>query len=551
MIGLALAPLRELKRSLLDPAVIVASLGASVAALALPMAMIQIYDRIIPNQGFSTLAALGIIVLVAILVEFGLRSARGMILSQAGAKFEIEGYRAAAAALLDEDPSKARDDRHGDLMTRLTAIDRLRDLHAGPTSGALLDLPMALVFLGLVSIISPLVAGAMTLLLAASFIHLKRKRARVRDLHRERLEIEARRQSFLTEVLDKVDTVRSLRIEDQMERRHERLLARSGEITDQLVASIHSAKSFAASVGMAAPLIVALTGAWLFTQDALTIGSLAATVILTGRIVQPVLQFEAYVAGADNARVAAEDYRVLVDRTPRKGGDVPMVSAKTLELIDVSTDPEDDTGVAFQNISVRFERGSCSHIKAPSKMHGSAFLRLIAGEIALTRGAILIDGKDLADYRVEDRLAAIRLLTAPHRLLTGTLMENLTNFSGHRYQETALNLAREIGLDQHVIPTVEGYGMSVGQSEKDGLPRSLADALGMVSALVTDPDIILFDEPNVALDRETDARLLEMVKGWTHKKTVIMMTSRPSFARLADREIDISQWVASGEEVAA
>ena len=85
-----MTPLSELKRSLLDPAVIAASLGASLAALALPLAMIHIYDRIIPNAGYATLAALGLIAVTAIGIEFGLRAARSMLLAQAGAKFEIE-----------------------------------------------------------------------------------------------------------------------------------------------------------------------------------------------------------------------------------------------------------------------------------------------------------------------------------------------------------------------------------------------------------------------------------------------------------------------------
>ena len=89
-----------------EPAVILASLGANLLSLAVPMAMIHIYDRVIPNQGYETLVTLGIMVLGAVVAEVILRGARSHLLELSAERFERAAYPAAVSALLFADPTR-------------------------------------------------------------------------------------------------------------------------------------------------------------------------------------------------------------------------------------------------------------------------------------------------------------------------------------------------------------------------------------------------------------------------------------------------------------
>lgn len=531
--------LAELRQVLKDPAIVCASIAASVLALVLPLSIIQVYDRVIPQSGHATLIALCAIVGTAILLEFGLRLARNLLLARAGAKFELRANAQAIDALLSEDPARITPQSQGEILTGIGAADRLRAIYTGPTSGTHLDVLIAIFFLAFLFAISPAIALVLLVIVAGAYALTRRLRRRVRRLHQDRISNEARRQSFLTEVLGTIDTVRALHIEPQMQRRYDRLIAHSSEITDEFVAAVEASKSFTATVGMSAPLLVTAFGASLYLQGHLTLGLLAATIILTGRIIQPILQFESYLAGSDSARDAARDFRDLVERPRIRSGPHNLFVVDEMRLEGVTTVEDEATGIAFTAVNAVFRQGTCTQIIAPTPHHGSLFLRLLAGEIVIEEGRMLINERPFEEYDARDRRSAIRSLGARNRLLEGTLIENISNFGGSEARAEAFDLAREIGLDRHIAPTVEGYDIRLSHGEQGPLPRSLVEAAGLISALNSDPSLILLDEPNACLDMDTDKRFTEMIAARRESATIVMLTQRPSLAKLCDRTLDI------------
>ena len=69
------------------------------------------------------------------------------------------------------------------------------------------------------------------------------------------------------------------------------------------------------------------------------------------------------------------------------------------------------------------------------------------------------------------------------------------------------------------------------------------DAIRIVGGLVTDPDVVLFDEANNALDRDADARLLALLKDGLDGRIMILVSNRPSYLELATRVIDLDDFV--------
>lgn len=540
--------LADLQKVLRDPAIVCASIAASVVALALPLSIIQIYDRVIPQSGHATLIALCSMVLAAILLEFGLKLARNLLLARAGARFELRAHAEVVDALLSEDPARSRPRSPGEILNGIGSVDRLRDIYAGPTGGTHLDVILALFFLTFLVAISPAIALFLLAIVAVALLLIRHLRKRVRALHEERLSIEARRQSFLAEVLGTIDSVRALRIEPHMQRRYDRLLARSAENTDEFVMAVQSVQNFTVTVGMSAPLLVTAFGANLYLQGQLTMGLLAATVILTGRIIQPILQFESYTAGTESAQDAAREFRDLIGLPRIRSGRHHLHVVEELRLENVTTASDDATGIAFSKINAVFRQGTCTQIIAPTPRHGSVFLRLLAGEIAIDDGQMILNGKPVDDYDARDRRSAIRYLGAQTRLLDGTLMENISNFGGPEARREAVDLACEIGLDRHVASTSEGYDLRVSHGEQGPLPRSLVEAAGLISALNSDPALILLDEPNASLDMGTDRRFTDMIAARRKDAIIVMLTQRPSFAKLCDETLDIRPFCARPEE---
>ncbi|MEO0991561.1 MAG: ABC transporter transmembrane domain-containing protein, partial [Pseudomonadota bacterium] len=520
-----------------------ASLGANLLALAVPMAMLQIYDRVIPNQGLETLAALGLIVAAAILGEIVIRTARHALLCSGAERFEQQVYGAAIRSIIQHDPARVDRVSQGDLFTRLSGIERLRSLHTGEAATAFLDLPFALLFLSVILMISPLVGAAVVLLLGASFVFLRLARGSVLDLQRLRQSVEARRHSFLMETLESIDTVKALQAQDFMKRRYERLLAQSAERSAALANKVQVAQGFTAAVGTLAPLFIGSLGAYMVIQQSLTIGALAAIILLTGRIVQPVLRMEAFLAGADNARQAREDIDSILQLPQSASGTLPLERVESLILKGVATQAFPGSRFAFRDLNLTLETGDCIAVTGPSRAALSEFLKVLSGEACLTEGEMLINGVPVDQYRLVDRQERIRILAHDHALLQGTLLENMCLFKTRTYRDRAVILAQEIGLADMLSGTPDGYSTAVGSAGQSRLPRSAADATQVVSGLVCDPDVVLFDEANDAFDIEMDRRLLAMMEEWLPRRMTVLVSNRPSYLRLARWQLDLSDHI--------
>ena len=526
-----------------EPAVILASLGANLLSLAVPMAMIHIYDRVIPNQGYETLVTLGIMVLGAVVAEVILRGARSHLLELSAERFERAAYPAAVSALLFADPTGEDQASQGQLYRSVSAIDRLRNMHVGNGGFDPLDLPFAILFLGVIGLISPPLGFSVFLLLTITFLILRRARRTVLEFQSKRKDNEERRHSFLAEVLRGIEAVKSMRAEDLMLRRYERLLGTAATISADTARSIQLAQGVTAAIGALSPLFVGSVGAIMVIRGEMTVGSLAAIVLLTGRIIQPVLRMEAFLAGSENVRQHRADLDRVLAIPSRSGGTVPLDAVYEIALVDVDTVYDPVLGIRFSDLNLTVRRGECVEIAGASREARRLFLRMLAGELAIERGKFLLNGHAFEDHDLEDRQRQIRLLSRENTLISGTLLENLTAFRPKLYRDKAVAMAQRLGVEQTISQSAEGFGLMVGPDFNAGLPQSLADTISIIGGLVSDPDVLLFDEANGALDRETDERLLRFLAARCATRTTFLVSNRPSYLQLATRKFDIGNAV--------
>lgn len=145
--------------------VLEATLLITLLALALPVALLQVYDRILPNKAVGTLGVLAVTVTMAILLEAVVRHVRGRILARAAATSEAQAHRLAMQSLLNAPLAALEAHGNGYYAERLSAIGTLREAWSGPALRAMLDLPFALLYLiGIWYLAGSLVLVPLTLL---------------------------------------------------------------------------------------------------------------------------------------------------------------------------------------------------------------------------------------------------------------------------------------------------------------------------------------------------------------------------------------------------
>jgi ATP-binding cassette subfamily C protein LapB len=271
-------------------AVILASFAINLLALALPLSIMQVYDRIIPNHSLATLAYLFLGLTFAIAIDFVLKTSRSALLSwhatQFVAKVEHEGvsrFLRAPNGTFERDPAAVN-------LNRFAAAAALGDYHSGQARLVAIDLP----FVGIALIVMAIVGGTMVLVPAILFLFfaaLAISRARqFRQILDSRTAQDNRKYDFIAEVLAGIHTVKVMAMEPQIQRRFERLQQAVAESTLASILTGQANQTSALVYGSISQLVVVAIGGAQVINDHLTMGALACCTMLSGQILQPLLR---------------------------------------------------------------------------------------------------------------------------------------------------------------------------------------------------------------------------------------------------------------------
>ena len=500
---------------------ILASVFINILALAMPLTLLQVYDRIIPNSAEGTLIMLIIGVGSALLLEAGLRQGRSYVSGWMGARFEHLAGVAAVERLLNVSIIDYERQGSGVHLERFNSLGPLKEFYAGQAILALCDLPFAVLFLGTMYylaghlVVIPIVL-IIVFALMALYVGTKLKNAL-----ESRMMADDRRYSFIIEVLGGVHTVKGLAMEEQMIRRYERLQETCA--TADYNVALHSASASS-------------TGA-LFSQLVL-FG-------VVGRSMQPLqkavgiwTRFQSIQLSLDRVRQLFE----LEEEKPAGLPDLPPVRGELrLEGLTFSYGKNKDgeeMQAMFDDVDLTIASGETVGITGSGSSGKTTLLYLMMGVLPTTAGRVTIDGMDLMDYDPSSIRRQIAYLPQEGVLFNGTILENVTMFRDEKIDD-ALDVSRLLGLDSVVAHMPHGYDTTVGDGAGDKLPKGIKQRIAIARALVDKPRVLLFDEANAAMDSAGDSTLRNLLERLKGRVTLVLVTPRPSMLNLADRIFDI------------
>ena len=521
--------------------ILLASFTINVLSLALPIVLLQVYDRILPNQGTGTLALLILGIGVALGLEAYLRLGRSRLTSWAGARFEHGAGFLAVKRLLHADLMAYEKDGSGVHLERLNALNSLRDYYSGQIVLTAADLPFVAIFLALIAYLAGWLVYVPLALLAAFALVAVAVGARLRGALQQRAVDDERRYNFIIEVLTGIHTVKGLNMEPLMVRRYERLqenCARDDYRVALLSADANNASALFSQLTMVA---VAAAGSTLVIDGALTIGGLAACTLLAGRTMQPIQRALGIWTRFQSIQIARQDVRKLFELPLETEEGLAPISRMTgaIELKDVSFTHDPEHTPLLEGVNLSLSPGECVALTGEAGSGKSTLLALMMGLMRPTQGQVLIDGQDMTRFEADSIRRQIAYLPQDGVVLSGTILDNLTMFRGDDFEDEALRAARLLLLDKVVARMPKGYDTRIGDGAFDAMPRGVKQRLAIARALVNRPRIVLFDAATSGLDGTGDAvvrAVLERLKG---KCTLVLVTYRPSLLRLADRMFEI------------
>jgi ATP-binding cassette subfamily C protein LapB len=525
----------------LQPDFLLSGVILNVLGMALPLAMLQIFDRIIPHAAFATLSLLVAGLVASLVCEAALRQLRTVVTAWEGARFDHRTSVALVGRILAAPVREVQAQPLGVHMERLNSIEPVRDFFGAQLSLLLADVPFIVIFLALIYFIAGwLVMVPIAIVAGFGFMIWLTGDALYLALH-ERKELEGRRYNFIVEVISNIHTVKSLAIERLLGRRYERLISHEAALGWRVNYLSSLSESFAAGFSQMTLVTVGGLGALLVINDQMSVGSLAAASMLAGRSVQPLLRTLGIWTRFQSTRLAVANLRA-VTALPREcsasSRDVEEVDCISME--DMSFGYDLTAAPLFDHADWSIVRGETIGLTGANGSGKTTLLNLIMGNYSPTKGVLKINGRSIDEF---DRQAMRRHIAyIPQRsvLFRGTVLDNLTNFDLDANIDQGLELAARLGLDRFFAARPNGYEMPISEGSANGLPTGVVQRIGMVRALVGKPQLILFDEANATLDQSGDKLVRDLLASYSGRAATVIVSFRPSLLAIADRLFEIT-----------
>lgn len=520
--------------------IITSSLFINIMSLALPMVLLQVYDRLIPNQALNTLTILIVGLSIVLILDVLLRTARSYLVGWIGAQYEHEAGCNAMNSIMNGSLGELERIPAGEQLDRLNAIDSIRDFYGSQASLAIMDLPFVLLFLALLWYIGGwlIVVPVLLLIFLGSIafylgLHL-------REAIEEDTVWEDRKYSFIIEVLRGVHSVKSMAMESQMDRRYQKLMESCSKSTYNVIYLNSIAQGIGTTFSQITMIAVASIGSLLVISNSITMGALAASILLAGRTVQPILRALGIWTRFQHIQIAHEKLDEIDKVVPERTGETKDIEKiNTIELKNFSFKYDADDNFALNNINLKLNHGEIIGIRGGNSSGKSTLLWAMMGGLTPTEGEILINDQPIEEISTKSLRNNMAYLPSQPVMFQGTILDNLTMFKGDDKIDAVMEAAEHMNLSQILVRMPDGYESMVGDASQNELPAGIVQRIAIVRALASNPDVILFDEANSGLDAKSDDELKQLMEKLKGHSTIVLVSFRPSLLKLADRIYDL------------
>ena len=537
-----LGAMRKYRRLLGE--VLVASFFLQVFALVSPLVFQVVIDKVLTHRSMSTLDVL-IVALVAISIfEAILGALRTYLFSHTTNRIDVELGARLFRHLLALPVAYFQARRAGDSVARVRELENIRNFLTSSALTLVVDLFFTIVFLTVMFFYSVLLTG----IVLASFPFYVAISAGATPLFRRRLDEKFRRgaenQAFLVESVAGVETLKSMAVEPQMQRRWEEQLAAYVAASFRVISLGNVASQ---GVQLVNKLVTAATlffGAQLVMDNYLTVGELVAFNIMAGRVSAPVLRLAQIWQDFHQARLSVQRLGDILNTAPEQSLNPSRVRLPPIRgevsFEHVGFRYRIDASEVLHDITITVPPGQVVGIVGASGSGKSTLAKLIQRLYVPETGRVLIDGSDLMMADTAWLRRQIGVVLQENVLFAGTVRDNIALADPGVGIERVIAVAQLAGAHDFIIELPDGYDTMVG--ERGGtLSGGQRQRIAIARALITDPRLLIFDEATSALDYDSERVIQQNMGQIGMDRTVFIIAHRLSSMRLADRIITLDQ----------
>ena len=518
--------------------VLIASFFVQLFGLVNPLMTQAIIDQVIGANSLDTLHVFGALMIIVAVFEALLSSLRTYLFSDTTNRIDMGLASQVIDRLVRLPMSYFGKRTTGELATRVQELERIRSFLTGTALTVLLDVIFSFIYIAVMLFYSPMLTFTalsvvpLLIILTAIFSPILRRMLRQKAIRH------AATQSYLVEVLNGVETVKSQNIELRSrmawQERYGHFIS-AGFKAVKLSAVSSSLNTF---LNKLSTLLVLWVGAYLVLQSQLTLGELIAFRIIASYVTNPLLRLSQLWQQFLETALSIERLGDILNHTeespPEQQHNLPMPPVTgAVRYENISFSFTGNGQLQLKQINLDIKAGSFVGIVGQSGSGKSTLMKLLPRFYQPLSGRILIDGYDISKVELYSLRRQLGVVPQNPLLFDGTIHENIALNSPDATVEEIIEAAKIAAAHEFIMNLPDGYNTSVGE-RGSSLSGGQRQRIAIARAVLQNPRLLILDEATSALDYETEQRVCNNLARRFQGRTVFFITHRLSTIRDAD-----------------
>ncbi len=518
----------------------IATVIVNLFAVVSSLFAMQVYDRVVPTLAMETLTSLVVGVTIIYAVDWLLKIARSKIVdhnsSYIDKKISLDIYRHLLNVQLDKLPNQV-----GTLTSQINGLESVRQFFSSTIVFSLVDLPFALMFLGVIYLIGGQIAFVYGGFLIASIVMALIAQKRCKDLAANLVIRSNEKLGVLVDSIRGRETIRSMGSSAMFEHEWNEINDSISDYSLKQKRISTSATTTSQTLGQISYVVAIVIGVYLIGQGEMTMGGMIACSILGGRVLGPVGQavghLVQYESVLQSMRMIDSFWAIPQQRNPTLKYVYPDTRPSRISIHNLEFKYSEE-GQKILNIAhLEINQGERIALLGSIGSGKSTLLKVLAGLYKPSSGHIRLGDADLWELDPEYISKNVSYLSQTPELFKGTLKSNLT--LGRPIGDTKiLSVANRLGINAIADRSEKGLDLEISEGGA-GLSGGQRQLVAIARMFVGNANVWILDEPTASLDPNTQAVVVEAIKARMLPSDILLFaTHNPKLAMdLATRVI--------------